>query len=80
MNVLQEAREDGRRGGRELPARRQVPVRYRRSESLSAINPRLIYTSISAFGETGPYSRRPGFDLIAQGGMGGLMWLTVYPE
>lgn len=44
-------------------------------ESLSAVNPRLIYTSISAFGETGPYRTRPGFDLIAQG-MGGLMWLT----
>jgi crotonobetainyl-CoA:carnitine CoA-transferase CaiB-like acyl-CoA transferase len=44
-------------------------------DSLSAINPRLVYTSISAFGETGPYSKRPGFDLIAQG-MGGLMWLT----
>lgn len=46
-------------------------------ESLSAVNPRLVYTSISAFGETGPYSKRPGFDLIAQG-MGGLMWLTGY--
>lgn len=48
-------------------------------ESLASINPRLVYTSISAFGQTGPYSRRPGFDLIAQG-MGGLMWLTGYPE
>lgn len=48
-------------------------------ESLSAINPRLVYTSISAFGETGPYSTRPCFDLIAQG-MGGLMWLTGYPD
>ncbi len=48
-------------------------------ESLSSINPRLVYTSISAFGETGPYSKRPGFDLIAQG-MGGLMWLTGYPD
>ncbi|MGH6911200.1 MAG: CaiB/BaiF CoA transferase family protein, partial [Phenylobacterium sp.] len=48
-------------------------------ESLAAINPRLIYTSISAFGETGPYRTRPGFDLIAQG-MGGLMWLTGYED
>jgi crotonobetainyl-CoA:carnitine CoA-transferase CaiB-like acyl-CoA transferase len=48
-------------------------------ESLSAVNPRLIYTSISAFGETGPYRTRPGFDLIAQG-MGGLMWLTGYED
>lgn len=48
-------------------------------ETLAAINPRLIYTSISAFGETGPYAQRPGFDLIAQG-MGGLMWLTGYED
>lgn len=44
-------------------------------ETLSAVNPRLIYTSISGFGQSGPYCNRPGFDLIAQG-MGGLMWLT----
>ena len=46
-------------------------------EAMAAVNPRLVYTSISAFGETGPYAHRPGFDLIAQG-MGGLMWLTGY--
>lgn len=57
-------------------------VKYRLGidyESLAAINPRLVYTSISAFGETGPYRTRPGFDLIAQG-MGGLMWLTGYQD
>jgi crotonobetainyl-CoA:carnitine CoA-transferase CaiB-like acyl-CoA transferase len=48
-------------------------------ETLAAINPRLVYTSISAFGESGPYRTRPGFDLIAQG-MGGLMWLTGYQD
>ena len=48
-------------------------------DSMAAVNPRLIYTSISAFGETGPYSDRPGFDLIAQG-MGGLMWLNGYED
>lgn len=48
-------------------------------ESMARINPRLVYTSISAFGETGPYRYRPGFDLIAQG-MGGLMWLTGYED
>jgi crotonobetainyl-CoA:carnitine CoA-transferase CaiB-like acyl-CoA transferase len=48
-------------------------------DSLAAVNPRLVYTSISAFGESGPYRDRPGFDLIAQG-MGGLMWLNGYPD
>jgi crotonobetainyl-CoA:carnitine CoA-transferase CaiB-like acyl-CoA transferase len=48
-------------------------------EAMSAVNPRLVYTSISAFGETGPYVQRPGFDLIAQG-MGGLMSVTGYAD
>jgi len=47
-------------------------------EALKAINPRLIYASISGFGQTGPYADRPGFDQIAQG-MGGLMSVTGVP-
>jgi crotonobetainyl-CoA:carnitine CoA-transferase CaiB-like acyl-CoA transferase len=43
--------------------------------TLSKINPRLIYCSISSFGQTGPYAERPGYDLIIQG-MGGLMGIT----
>jgi len=44
-------------------------------ESLKVINPRLIYCSITGFGQTGPYSARPGYDFLVQA-MGGLMSIT----
>jgi len=47
-------------------------------EAMAAVNPRLVYGSISGYGEEGPYRMRPGFDQIAQG-MGGLMSITGLP-
>jgi crotonobetainyl-CoA:carnitine CoA-transferase CaiB-like acyl-CoA transferase len=47
-------------------------------EAMAAVNPRLVYGSISGYGEEGPYRLRPGFDQIAQG-MGGLMSITGLP-
>ena len=47
--------------------------------SLKEINPRLIYCSITGFGQTGPYAPRAGYDFLIQG-MGGLMSLTGRPD
>ncbi|MGV2974115.1 CaiB/BaiF CoA transferase family protein [Roseibium alexandrii] len=48
-------------------------------ETLKAINPKLIYCSISGFGQTGPYSHRAGYDFLIQG-MGGIMSLTGFDD
>ncbi|GIZ10585.1 CaiB/BaiF CoA-transferase family protein [Pseudomonas sp. NCCP-436] len=48
-------------------------------ESLKAVNPRLIYCSITGFGQTGPYAKRAGYDFMIQG-LGGLMSLTGRPD
>ena len=44
-------------------------------DGLKAINPRLIYCSVTGFGQTGPYRERPGYDFMIQG-MGGMMSVT----
>ncbi|MEM8988363.1 MAG: CoA transferase, partial [Pseudomonadota bacterium] len=48
-------------------------------ETLSALNPRLVYASISGFGQSGPYANRAGYDQVAQG-MGGFMSVTGEPD
>ena len=55
--------------------KRRLGIDYK---ALAKINPKLVYGSISGFGQTGPYADRPGFDQIAQG-MGGLMSITGLP-
>src|SRR6185295_15731808 len=47
-------------------------------ESIKGINPDIIYCSVSGFGQTGPYSQKGGFDIIAQG-MSGIMTMTGEP-
>lgn len=48
-------------------------------ESLSALNPRLIYCSVTGFGQTGPYAHRAGYDLLIQA-MSGLMSITGHAD
>jgi crotonobetainyl-CoA:carnitine CoA-transferase CaiB-like acyl-CoA transferase len=47
-------------------------------DAMSKLNPRIIYASMSGFGQTGPYGRKGGFDIVAQG-MSGIMMMTGYP-
>ena len=55
--------------------KRRLGIDY---EAMSAINPRLVYVSISGFGQTGPYSDRAGLDQIAQG-LSGFMTVNGFP-
>jgi crotonobetainyl-CoA:carnitine CoA-transferase CaiB-like acyl-CoA transferase len=81
--------EDGRRIVRKLAARSDVLIENFKVgnlakfgldyESLARENPRLIYCSVTGFGQTGPYASRAGYDLMAQG-MGGIMDLTGNPD
>ena len=48
-------------------------------ETLHELNPKLVYCSITGFGQTGPYRKRPGYDAVFQG-MSGLMSVTGYPD
>jgi crotonobetainyl-CoA:carnitine CoA-transferase CaiB-like acyl-CoA transferase len=81
--------EEGRRIVRKLAAKSDVLIENFKVgglakfgldyASLAPDNPRLIYCSVTGFGQTGPYAPRPGYDLMAQG-MGGMMDLTGDPD
>src|SRR5262245_37880940 len=81
--------EDGRRLVRKLAARSDVLIENFKVGGLAKFgldyatlgkeNPRLIYCSITGFGQDGPYAARAGYDLMAQG-MGGIMDLTGQPD
>src|ERR1700712_45529 len=55
--------------------KRRLKIDYK---DVAKVNPKIVYGSISGFGQDGPYENRPGFDQIAQG-MGGLMSITGFP-
>ena len=81
--------EDGRRIVRKLAARSDVLIENFKVgglakfgldyKSLAPDNPRLIYCSVTGFGQDGPYAQRAGYDLMAQG-MGGFMDITGMPD
>ncbi len=81
--------EDGRRIVKKLAARSDVLIENFKVgglkkfgldyESLAKVNPRLIYCSVTGFGQDGPYAPRAGYDLMVQG-MGGIMAITGEPD
>ena len=83
------ANAEGQRVVRELAARYDVLIENYKAgdldryglgyKDLSALNPRLVYCSVTGFGQTGPYRERPGYDFMAQG-MGGLMSISGEPD
>ena len=76
--ILYRLVEQARRAGRELPSRREGRGSASTTRRCKANNPRLVYASISAFGQDGPYKDRPGVDQVVQG-MSGLMSITGEP-
>lgn len=48
-------------------------------KDIKALNPRVIYTRVSGYGQTGPYAAKPGFASVCEG-MGGLRYVTGYPD
>ena len=81
--------EDGRRIVRKLAERSDVLIENFKVgglakfgldyKSLAPLNPRLIYCSVTGFGQDGPYAPRAGYDLLVQG-MGGIMSVTGLPD
>jgi crotonobetainyl-CoA:carnitine CoA-transferase CaiB-like acyl-CoA transferase len=81
--------EEGAQSARELASKADILVENFKPgglqkysldyESLKALNPGLIYCSITGFGHNGPYANRPGYDFLIQG-MGGLMSITGQPD
>src|ERR1700674_580812 len=81
--------EDGKRIVRKLAGRSDILIENFKVgglakfgldyKSLAAACPRLIYCSVTGFGQDGPYAQRAGYDLMAQG-MGGMMDLTGMPD
>ncbi|MGE0063355.1 MAG: CaiB/BaiF CoA transferase family protein [Xanthobacteraceae bacterium] len=81
--------EEGKRIIRKLAARSDILIENFKVgglakfgldyKSLAPENPRLIYCSVTGFGQTGPYAKRAGYDLMAQG-MAGLMDITGMPD
>ncbi|MGF6391516.1 CaiB/BaiF CoA transferase family protein [Pseudomonas plecoglossicida] len=80
---------EGQRLVRELAARSDIVIENFKVgglaaygldyQSLKAVNPKLVYCSITGFGQTGPYAKRAGYDFMIQG-LGGLMSLTGRPD